>query len=114
MADYSISQIDSHTYRIDEEGVRFFLLEGNEKAVLIDSGMMVHNAKEIAQTLTSLPLLLLNTHGDIDHVGSNDEFESFYMNDAEASSFRLKTAKYWISVTENLKSSLSPAIHREA
>ena len=87
MSDYSISQIDGHTYRIDEEGVRFFLLEGTGKALLIDSGMMVHNAKEIAGTLTSLPLLLLNTHGDIDHVGSNEEFESFYMNDAEASNY---------------------------
>ena len=87
MSAYRILQIDSHTYRIDEEGVRFFLLEGNEKALLIDSGMMVHNAKEIAGTLTPLPLLLLNTHGDIDHVGSNDEFESFYMNDAEASNY---------------------------
>ena len=87
MSDYRISQIDGHTYRIDEEGVRFFLLEGTGKALLIDSGMMVHNAKEIAGTLTSLPLLLLNTHGDIDHVGSNEEFESFYMNDAEASNY---------------------------
>lgn len=87
MSDYRISLIDSHTYRIDEEGVRFFLLEGNEKALLIDSGMMVHNAKEIAGTLTSLPIFLLNTHGDIDHVGSNEEFESFYMNDAEASNY---------------------------
>ena len=87
MSAYHILQIDSHTYRIDEEGVRFFLLEGNKKALLIDSGMMVHNAKEIAGTLTPLPLLLLNTHGDIDHVGSNDEFGSFYMNDAEASNY---------------------------
>ncbi len=87
MSAYRILQIDSHTYRIDEEGVRFFLLEGNKKALLIDSGMMVHNAKEIAGTLTPLPLLLLNTHGDIDHVGSNDEFGSFYMNDAEASNY---------------------------
>ena len=87
MSDYRISLIDSHTYRIDEEGVRFFLLEGTGKALLIDSGMMVHNAKEIAGTLTSLPIFLLNTHGDIDHVGSNEEFESFYMNDAEASNY---------------------------
>ena len=87
MSDYRISQIDGHTYRIDEEGVRFFLLEGTGKALLIDSGMMVHNAKEIAGTLSSLPIFLLNTHGDIDHVGSNEEFESFYMNDAEASNY---------------------------
>ena len=39
------------------------------------------------QGLVNLPIELLNTHGDIDHVGSNDEFESFYMNPAEASNY---------------------------
>lgn len=84
---YEIIPINEDTYRIEEAGVRFFLLEGKKEALLIDSGMMVRNAKEIAEGITKLPLKLLNTHGDIDHIGSNREFPSFYMNPAEASNY---------------------------
>ena len=82
-----IIKINDSTWRIEEEGVRFFLLAGEKKALLIDSGMQVHNAKEIAEGLVALPIELLNTHADMDHVGSNDEFDSFYMNPAEASNY---------------------------
>ena len=82
-----IIKINEGTWRIEDGGVRFFLLAGEKKALLIDSGMQVHNAKEIAEGLVDLPIELLNTHADRDHVGSNDEFDSFYMNPAEASNY---------------------------
>lgn len=85
--DYQVIQIDSHTWRIEEPGVRFFLLEGTERALLIDSGMQVRNAREIAEGVTKLPLSLLVTHGDRDHVGSNEEFPVFHMHPAEASNY---------------------------
>lgn len=85
--DYQVVQIDSHTWRIEETGVRFFLLASEERALLIDSGMQVKNAKEIAEGLTELPVSLLITHGDRDHVGSNEEFPVFYMHPAEASNY---------------------------
>ena len=72
--DYEIVQVNQNTWRIEEQGVRFFLLAGTEKALLIDSGMQVHHAKDIAAGLTSLPVFLLNTHADWDHIGSNEEF----------------------------------------
>ena len=59
---YEAIQINNDTWRIAEDGVRFFLLAGKERALLIDSGMMVHNARKIAESLTKLPLSLLNTH----------------------------------------------------
>ena len=82
-----IIQINEDTWRIEDMGVRFFLLVGEKKALLIDSGMQINNAKEIAQGLTALPIELLNTHGDRDHVGSNGEFDFFYMSPAEASNY---------------------------
>ncbi len=86
--EYQIIQINKNTWRIEEEGVRFFLLTGTEKALLIDSGMAVHNAKDIAETLTDLPVSLLNTHADMDHIGSNGQFASFYMHPAEEENYR--------------------------
>ena len=46
--------------------------------------METHNARELAEDLTDLPLELLNTHADRDHIGSNGEFERVYMSPAEA------------------------------
>lgn len=82
-----IIKISEDTWRIEDNGVRFFLLAGKKKALLIDSGMQIDNAKEIAQKLVSLPIELLNTHADPDHIGSNAEFETFYMHPAEASNY---------------------------
>ncbi len=79
-----VKSIDKHTWIFEEPGVRFFLLEGKEKSLLIDSGMMTRNARDLARGLTSHSILLLNTHADPDHIGSNAQFDSFYMNPAEA------------------------------
>ena len=85
---YEVIAINATTWRIEDGGVRFFLLAGTEKALLIDSGMNVHNARDIAAALTSLPVELLNTHADMDHVGSNAQFDSFYMHPAEEPVYR--------------------------
>ena len=63
-----IIKIDEKTYRIEDGMVRFFLLLGEKKALLIDSGMNTPEAKEIAESITSLSLELLNTHADRDHI----------------------------------------------
>lgn len=84
-----MTRVSENTYRFDEEGVRFFLLLGEEKALLIDSGMQVHNAKELVQKVTDLPIELFNTHADIDHIGSNSEFDSVMMAPAELVNYRM-------------------------
>ena len=86
--DYQIIQIDPNSWRVEDNGVRFFLLTGSERALLVDSGMRVHNARDIAAALTDLPLSLINTHADMDHVGSNEQFEAFYMHSAEEPNYR--------------------------
>ena len=50
--------------------------------------MNVKNAREIAEGLTDLPVSLLNTHADRDHIGCNEQFESFYMHPAEEPIYR--------------------------
>ena len=83
-----IIPINENSWRIEDSGVRCFLLTGSEKALLIDSGRELHTARDIAESLTDLPVMLLNTHADGDHTGSNDQFESFYMHPDEEAHFR--------------------------
>lgn len=86
--DYEIVQINRNSWRIEDSGVRFFLLTGTERALLIDSGRNISNAREIAEALTDLPISLLNTHADADHVAGNGQFEAFYMHPAEEPNYR--------------------------
>ncbi|MBO4317406.1 MAG: MBL fold metallo-hydrolase [Mailhella sp.] len=80
--------IDKDTWRIEDGGVRFFLLCGTERALLLDTGMNVPDAKEFAQRLTDLPILLMNTHGDPDHISGNRAFPEFFMSPAEEENYR--------------------------
>ena len=84
-----VIQADGDTWRIEDGMVRFFLLKGTEKALLIDTGMNIPHAREIAAALTGLPVTLLNTHADPDHTGGNGQFESFLMHPADEPQYRL-------------------------
>ena len=83
------AKIDDKTYQYDEGGVRFFLLLGDREALLIDSGMEVHNAKELAEEITDLPITLFNTHTDRDHIGSNPEFDEVMLNLSELVNYNI-------------------------
>jgi len=83
-----IIQINDTTWRIEDGGVRFFLLLGTEKALLVDSGMRTQNAKQIAESVTKLPIMLLNTHADPDHISGNGSFDCFYMHPDEEDYYR--------------------------
>lgn len=84
-----IIRINSNTWRIEDDGVRFFLLEGRDEALMIDSGMNTPDAKAIAETVTQLPLKLLNTHADPDHISGNEAFGEFYMHPSEWENYRV-------------------------
>lgn len=75
-----IIRIDEHTWRMEDGFVRFFLLEGEEKSVLLDSGVSCPNAAELARELTDKPVILLNTHGDGDHTSGTAGFAEIYMH----------------------------------
>ena len=56
--------------------IRFntYLVLGEERALLIDTGMGVGSLKSVVETITDLPVQVLNTHGHPDHAGGNSEF----------------------------------------
>lgn len=64
-------------------GCDCYLLEGEEKAILIDSGMSKLNLKEYidALELTDKPILgVINTHSHFDHTGGNGFFGHAYLH----------------------------------
>lgn len=60
-----------------------YLVLGREKALLIDTGFGVSDLKAYVETLTSLPLLVVNTHVHPDHSGGNAQFGTVYVGEHE-------------------------------
>lgn len=69
------------TWQILSDGDYMYLLEGEQQALLIDSGYGAGNIRKYAQTLTGKPLrYVANTHPHFDHVANNGYFDRAYMS----------------------------------
>lgn len=61
----------------------FYLVEGEEKAVVIDTGMNQSPLLPLVQKLTSLPVALVLTHAHFDHMLRAEEFDMIYCSSLE-------------------------------
>ena len=60
-----------------------YLVEGRDQAALIDTGSGLGFLKAYVEKLTDKPILVLLTHGHVDHAMGAGEFETVYMNRAD-------------------------------
>src|SRR5580765_436826 len=72
----------------DHGSDNIYLVEGNDKAMLIDTGLGVARLSAFVKTLTTKPLIVVNTHGHPDHAGGDFEFKAVYANSADFSSIQ--------------------------
>lgn len=78
---FKIEKVNDHITAIKSmTGEFMFLIEGEKKAVLIDTCLGVGNLKKIVEKLTNKPITVILTHGHIDHAMGANEFETVYMN----------------------------------
>ncbi|MBR0130610.1 MAG: MBL fold metallo-hydrolase [Firmicutes bacterium] len=81
--DFKITRLYDDSWAVEDGGVRFFILAGSRKALVVDTGFGNVDVVAAARTVTDLPLVLLNTHADRDHVGGNAAFDWAYMHPSE-------------------------------
>src|SRR5580765_2946871 len=65
------------------EEVISYLIVGEKKALLFDTGMGISDIKKVVAELTGLPIIVLNSHTHDDHVGGNWEFTDVYGMDTD-------------------------------
>lgn len=58
-----------------------YLLEGDERALLVDTGWGAGNLRAFVETLTDKPIAVINTHFHPDHAAGNGEFEQVYVSE---------------------------------
>ena len=84
---FTIDQVDESTYIISEyrhwEETHCYLLIGNDRALMIDTGLGISNIYEQVRKLTNKPVAAVATHIHWDHIGGHKYFPEFYAHEAE-------------------------------
>lgn len=76
---FEVYKLTDSVFAIYEDGqfeeVISYLVIGEKKAALIDTGNGIGDIKKIVDGLTDLPVMVLNTHTHGDHIGGNKDFD---------------------------------------
>lgn len=81
---FKSEKISENTTRIfGPTGELMYLVEGSDRAALIDTGTGVGNLKTYVESLTNKPCFVLLTHGHVDHAMGAPAFEEVYMHPAD-------------------------------
>ena len=83
--------VGGKAWRIEDNGVRAILFEGDERALLVDTGFGNNGSlKAVVDSMTDRPVTVVNTHADPDHIGCNGEFETVLMHPAEFATYHAR------------------------
>lgn len=81
----SITKLNDTTYHFADGSTNscMYLLLGEDRALLIDTGFGRCKLDEAIKSITDLPVTVVNTHGHYDHVGNNALFDDIYMSEKD-------------------------------
>lgn len=87
---FPYKEIAHNTYEIGEfDCASIFLLVGDEKAMVIDTGIGIGDLKGFIRTLTDKPLMVCYTHDHADHVGGASAFDHAYVHPKDMVDFAM-------------------------
>ena len=89
MPEYTTIKISENFYCFEQDFVRSFMFIGEKEALLVDTGIG-GDLREETEKLTKLPLTVVFTHGDLDHVGAAGQFERCFMHPSEFDYYQRK------------------------
>jgi hydroxyacylglutathione hydrolase len=87
---FDFIEIEPGSWRIEAGMVRAWLFAGSESALLVDTTNLTADLLGAIRTITDLPIKLVNTHADEDHISCNGQFETTYMHPAEFACYAQK------------------------
>ncbi len=87
---FKVYEVGEGVYAIAEpfnyQEVISYLIVGSERNILFDTGMGMGRISEVVKELSSLPVVVINSHTHYDHIGGNTEFENVYAVDTSYAS----------------------------
>ena len=93
MLKYKIEEICTGLFKIkDPLDVNFYLIIGEEKALLFDTGYGIVDIPDIIKSITSKPLTVVLGHGHIDHANGACQFDEVYLREPDFELFHEHTS----------------------
>ena len=80
---YTVQKIYEGVRGINEMMVTSFLIEGTDKAVLMDTGMDIFNIKKFVAGMTNKELIVVNSHFHPDHSNGNNKFKEVLIGERD-------------------------------
>lgn len=84
--DVEIRQLDEHTWHGNGNlmyNESIYLIEGSERAILIDAGTKIPGLRKIVEGIVKKPVDLVISHGHGDHIGAVSEWDTVWINAAD-------------------------------
>lgn len=82
--DLSITQLEKDMWVVETADMTtMYIIEGKEKAMLIDTGTKCEKLNEVVRQITKKPLIVLITHIHGDHSGNMNQFDEVYFHAAD-------------------------------
>ena len=90
-----VIEIAKNTWEIDEfDCGSIFVLEGEEKAMVIDTGTGIGDLRAVIAGITDKPIVLFVTHAHGDHIGGLGWFDEYYMNEADVGKYAMDGVEF--------------------
>ncbi len=84
--DLTISKLDKGVWVIETTDMTtMYLIEGSDRAMLIDTGTKCEALDEVIRQITSKPIYVVITHKHIDHAGNIRYFKEVWMHPLDSS-----------------------------
>ncbi|SMC68929.1 MBL fold metallo-hydrolase [Papillibacter cinnamivorans] len=80
---FEITEVKPGVWCIAEPDVCSYLVEGTERALLIDTGYSGEDIRSAAESLTFLPITVIITHGHVDHIAGCAQFPEVLCHSAD-------------------------------
>lgn len=84
---FEVYRIIDDIYAIYEPGqfeeIISFLIVGENRALMFDTGLGIGDIRSVVDELTDLEVIILNSHTHYDHIGGNHQFETIYAMDTK-------------------------------
>jgi len=103
---FTLEFLDSETIAIGEprywQANYSYLIRGEDRAILFDSGSGVRDIKPVVDSLTTLPVTVVSSHLHYDHVGNHAEFDRIALVDLPHFRERTQSGVFRPSTEEHL------------
>lgn len=96
MAYFNIQKYNDNLYQIkDALGSLITVVIGKDKTLVLDTGYGFGDLKEELKKITDLPLIVVNSHGHMDHTGGNFEFDNVYIHSKDVNLVKKHNSYDW-------------------